>query len=168
MNFRTRVFSIILIICTVLGAVVYARSGQSVFEEHALFLGGKNTVRVWYTDDALTPYLQSKAVTYSEKMSKVRIEPKLVSGIEYLEAINKASLKGDNYPDLFIITNDSLEKAYLAGLALEVDNSNSFIDTKFIVFDLLDNLFSFLNCTQNCIHGYVFCEFIELTNPVKH
>lgn len=128
MNFRTRVFSIILIICTVLGAVVYARSGQSVFEEHALFLGGKNTVRVWYTDDALTPYLQSKAVTYSEKMSKVRIEPKLVSGIEYLEAINKASLKGDNYPDLFIITNDSLEKAYLAGLALEVDNSNSFIN----------------------------------------
>ena len=96
MKLRTRVFSIILILCTVLGAVVYARSGQSVFEEHAIFTGGRTTVRVWYTDDALTTYLQSKAVAYSESMSKVRIEPKLVSGIEYLEAINKASLKNDN------------------------------------------------------------------------
>ncbi|MBR4670522.1 MAG: sugar ABC transporter substrate-binding protein [Butyrivibrio sp.] len=127
MKLRTRIFSIILILCTVLGAVLYARSGQSIFEEHALFNGGRNTVRVWYTDDALTPYLQSKAVAYSETMSKVRIEPVLVSGIEYLEAINKASLKNSNYPDLFIITNDSLEKAYLAGLALEIDNTGNFL-----------------------------------------
>ena len=128
MKLRTRIFSIILILCTVLGAVVYALSGQSIFEEHALFNGGRTTVRVWYTDDALTPYLQSKAVAYSETMSKVRIEPVLVSGIEYLEAINKASLKDNNYPDLFIITNDSLEKAYLAGLALEIDNSGNFLN----------------------------------------
>ncbi|RKM55620.1 sugar ABC transporter substrate-binding protein [Butyrivibrio sp. X503] len=128
MKLRTRIFSIILILCTVLGAVLYAQSGQSIFEEHALFTGGKTTVRVWYTDDALTPYLQSKAVAYSETMSKVRIEPTLVSGIEYLEAINKASLKNSNYPDLFIITNDSLEKAYLAGLALEIDNSGNFLN----------------------------------------
>ncbi len=128
MKLRTRIFSIILIICTVLGAVLYARSGQSIFEEHSLFNGGRTTVRVWYTDDALTPYLQSKAVAYSETMSKVRIEPTLVSGIEYLEAVNKASLNNSKYPDLFIITNDSLEKAYLAGLALEIDNSGNFLN----------------------------------------
>jgi maltose-binding protein MalE len=128
MKLRIKVFSIVLILCMLAGTVLYAGSNkQSVFEDRSLFTINKTTIRLWYTDDALTPYLQSKAVAYSESRSKVRIEPVLVSGLEYLEAINKASLEEDSYPDLFIITNDSLEKAYLAGLALEMDNGE-FLD----------------------------------------
>ena len=41
----------------------------------------------------------------------------LTSGLEYLEEINKASIQSENPPDLYIISNDSLEKAFLAGLA---------------------------------------------------
>ena len=120
MRLKVRILSVILIACTVAGAFVYARSGQSIFENRSLFTKTKTTVRLWYTDEALTSYLQSKAVSYAQVNPNVRIEPVLVSGLEYLEAINKASLTDDNYPDLFIITNDSLEKAYLAGLAMEV------------------------------------------------
>ena len=120
MRLKARIFSIILIACTVAGAFVYARSGQSIFENRSLFTKAKTTVRLWYTDEALTTYLQSKAVSYAKVNPNVRVEPVLVSGLEYLEAINKASLTDDNYPDLFIITNDSLEKAYLSGLAMEV------------------------------------------------
>lgn len=120
MRLKARILSIILIACTVAGAFVYARSGQSIFENRSLFTRPKTTVRLWYTDDALTTYLQSKAVSYAKVNPGVRVEPVLVSGLEYLEAINKASLTDDNYPDLFIITNDSLEKAYLSGLAMEV------------------------------------------------
>lgn len=46
--------------------------------------------------------------------------PKLVSGLEYLETINQDSLQTNSYPDLYIISNDCLEKAYLAGLASPV------------------------------------------------
>ena len=120
MRLKVRILSVILIACTVAGAFVYARSGQSIFENRSLFTKAKTTVRLWYTDEALTSYLQSKAVSYAQVNPNVRVEPVLVSGLEYLEAINKASLTDDNYPDLFIITNDSLEKAYLAGLAMEV------------------------------------------------
>ena len=70
----------------VAGIAVNARSEQSIFEEYSFF-SNKTTVRLWYTDDAITPYLQSVAVSYSESKKDVRIEPKLVSGIEYLEAI---------------------------------------------------------------------------------
>ncbi len=128
MKFRIKIFSIILVLCMLAGTLIYARSKQSVFEDRSIFSLNKTTVRLWYTDDALTPYLQSKAVDYSESHSKVRIEPILVSGLEYLEEINKASLEGENYPDLFIITNDSLEKAYLAGLALEIESGDDFLD----------------------------------------
>lgn len=127
MNFKARLLSIFLILCMVAGIAVNARSEQSIFEEYSFF-SNKTTVRLWYTDDAITPYLQSVAVSYSESKKDVRIEPKLVSGIEYLEAINKASLEGGNYPDIFVTTNDTLEKAYFAGLALEADNTDGFFN----------------------------------------
>ncbi|MDE6202645.1 MAG: extracellular solute-binding protein, partial [Lachnospiraceae bacterium] len=73
----------------------------------------------WYTDEALTSYLGSAAVTYNETHD-VRIVPVLESGLEYLEKINQVSLEG-NEPDMYILSNDLLEKAYLAGLAKEVE-----------------------------------------------
>ncbi len=122
MKLRVRIISIILVALALAGTYVYARSDRSIFEDYSFFSRNKTTVRLWYTDDSLTPYLQSRAVAYSESNSKVRIEPVLVSGLEYLEAVGKASVNEDNFPDLYIITNDSLEKAYLAGLAKEIED----------------------------------------------
>ena len=127
MKLRVRIISIILLACALAGTYLYARSDRSIFEDYSIFTRNKTTVRLWYTDDSLTPYLQSKAVAYSESNSKVRVEPVLVSGLEYLEAVNKASVDEDNYPDLYIITNDSLEKAYLAGLAMEIEDADAFL-----------------------------------------
>ncbi len=77
----------------------------------------KETIYLWYTDDSLTDYLNSKALEYYNQ-TDVRVMTELVSGLEYLEAISKASLSDDeNTPDVYIVSNDSLEKAYLAGLA---------------------------------------------------
>lgn len=132
MKIKIRIFSIILIACTLAGTIVYARSGQSIFENRSLFPGSKTTVRLWYTDDSLTSYLRARAVAFSTTNKNIRIEPVLVSGLEYLEEINKASLTDDNYPDLFILTNDSLEKAYLAGLAMEIaDGENYLLSERF-------------------------------------
>ena len=83
-------------------------------------IGGKQTLYVWYTDEALTDYLNSRALAYMEENSDVRVVPTLVSAVEYLESISDATLKQDVYPDLYLITNDSLEKAYMAGLATEI------------------------------------------------
>ena len=83
----------------------------------------KETIRLWYTDDAITDYLSSKTLDFYNR-TDIRVDIKLVSGLEYLEAINKASLSDDEEtPDVYIITNDSLEKAYLSGLAVELDES---------------------------------------------
>lgn len=83
----------------------------------------KETIRLWYTDDALTDYLSSKVLEFYNQ-TDIRIETRLVSGLEYLEAINNASLNDEEeMPDVYIIGNDSLEKAYLSGLAVELDES---------------------------------------------
>lgn len=140
MNFKTRILSIILVACALAGTIVYARSEHSIFEDYSIFNINKTTVRLWYTDDELTPYLQSRAVAFSDKNSRVRVEPVLVSGLEYLEAVGRASIDDDNLPDLFVITNDSLEKAYLAGLAMEIRDKDGFVSGSIFPEAALDSV----------------------------
>ncbi len=84
-------------------------------------LGGrKETIHLWYTDDALTDYLNSKVLEFYDS-TDIRVDAQLVSGLEYLEAINTASLdEQKDTPDIYIMSNDTLEKAYLAGLATQL------------------------------------------------
>ncbi len=83
----------------------------------------KETIHLWYTDDALTDYLGSKALEFYNQ-TDIRVDVKQVSGLEYLEAVNAASLDdGTDTPDLYILSNDSLEKAYLAGLATQLPDT---------------------------------------------
>lgn len=78
-----------------------------------------DTIYFWYTDDAMTNFINSAAVAFGER-EDVRVIPVLTEDSEYLEALNQASLHSGQVPDAYIISNDSLEKAYLAGLAEEI------------------------------------------------
>ena len=101
-----------------LGITVQQNEEQEI-ESDSLF-GRRETLYLWYTDEALTDYLNSVVVSYSEYQDDVRVVPVYTSGREYLETINQASIHSEEVPDLYIVSNDSLEKAYLAGLASEV------------------------------------------------
>lgn len=132
MNFKKRFTSVILVIAflLVVGAIgfIFMNNG-SEDDEYSLWSVRKETIQLWYTDDALTDYLNNKAVAFYED-TDIRVETKLVSGLEYLENINQASISDDETtPDVYIITNDSLEKAYLAGLATNVQNAELIGDT---------------------------------------
>ena len=96
---------------------------------------GRETIHLWYTDSALTDYLNSVSVAYNESQDRFRAEPSLRSGVEFLEEINRASVAGEeDFPDVYIIGNDQLGKAAMAGLASEVTDKASFADT--VVFPL--------------------------------
>ena len=62
-----------------------AKSGRQITEkqDNTVFTSEKETLYLWYTDEALTSYLSSAAVTYNESHD-VRIVPVLESGLEYL------------------------------------------------------------------------------------
>lgn len=100
------------------GMTVSPKDSEEVPAE-SLF-GHRETLYLWYADETLTDYLNSVAVSYSEYQDEVRVVPVYTPGLEYLETINQASLQTEEVPDLYIVSNDSLEKAYLAGLASEV------------------------------------------------
>lgn len=94
---------------------------QDAEPEVTIVADNKETIYFWYTDEALTEYLNSKAFEYMEQHEDIRVVPTCVSAVEYLEQIQKATQSGQAAPDLYIVSNDNLEKAYLAGLATDLD-----------------------------------------------
>lgn len=123
MSLKKRLTAVVVIAMAAALTFGIARSGMQITEnreEPIVVDNGKDTVYLWYTDEALTSYLSSAAVTYNET-HEVRIVPVLETGLEYLENINKASIES-NAPDMYVLSHDSLEKAYLAGLATEIES----------------------------------------------
>lgn len=95
-------------------------------EQKNTLLSPSKTLRLWYTDDALTDYVASAALSFYED-TDIRVIPVLTSGLEYLENIYDASVRTREYPDVYLVTNDSLEKAYLAGAASEIQDMDNVV-----------------------------------------
>ena len=126
MTFKRRLLMILVLALIAGGLYGAGRLGMAVLpskeeeaEEDFLFKH-RETLYLWYADEGLTDYLNGVAVSYNEYQEEARVVPVYTPGLEYLETINQASLLGEEVPDLYIVSNDSLEKAYLAGLASEV------------------------------------------------
>lgn len=125
MTLRKRLLAVFAVICVAAGVIYVGISGIQVPEketEHRFTFGNKETIYFWYSDESLTDYVNSAAVAFGEK-ENVRVIPVLTGDSEYLEAINKASITGEQIPDVYLLGNDSLEKAYLAGLAAEIQDN---------------------------------------------
>ena len=124
MNFSKRILSAVLVVVMCV-TMLYMGNLVKVEEEKNIF-DHAETLHIWYTDEALTDYLGSMAVKFNEEQG-IRVIPVLQSGLELLENINAASLSKESTPDLFIATNDIIEKAYLTGLAMPIDNSDGVV-----------------------------------------
>ena len=128
MTFKKRFTTVLLLGCAAVGIFALSKTGllhraDETEEEEEIqetLFGHRETLYLWYTDEALTDYLNSVAVSYNDYQEDARVIPVYTSGSEYLETINQASLQSEDVPDLYIVGNDSLEKAYLAGLASEI------------------------------------------------
>ena len=119
MHFKSKLIATAAVIAMAAAAIFGSTFTLSTAEEESSqvswFGADKETIYFWYSDDTMTNYINSAAVSFGEKEG-VRVIPMLTSDSEYLEAINYETLHSEHLPDAYLISNDSLEKAYLAGL----------------------------------------------------
>ena len=130
MSFRTRLVAIILVAVLAIGIIYVGNSNNKQEEadkEQSYYQ--TETVYLWYSDDTYTDFFTNAAVAFHEQYPDIRVIPTLVDSAEYIEGINKASLSGEDYPDIYMLTNDSLEKAYLAGLASKAKDVSYVLDS---------------------------------------
>ncbi len=126
MKFRFKLVAVLIIALLVIGIYnLGTRNNEEAEEEEKQSYYQTETVYLWYSDETFTDYFTSAAVAFHEKNPDVRVIPQLVAPDEYIEYINSASVSGENFPDLYVLTNDALEKAYLAGLASETDKTGT-------------------------------------------
>lgn len=124
---------IALVMCAVFLVGYFAvpmRQFAATEEEEKEIEYDKETVYLWYNDEALTNYLMSAAVEYNTSHD-TRVMPTLVDSLDYLENINATSSKAD-VPDLYIVSHDMLSKAYMAGLAEPISLSAQEFDNLYI------------------------------------
>jgi len=90
----------------------------------------EDTLVIWYADESMTNFINSAALVYSQN-GGMKVKPYLISAVDYLEHVNDASVREDqeeSAPDLIVMTNDNLEKAYLAGLATEIADGGFWVN----------------------------------------
>lgn len=118
---RKRLLAVLLIVCVMAGMLYLGNENEYVGKEEEIstLFRDKETIYFWYSDEELTDFIASAAVAFGAEKD-VRVIPVLTSDSEYLEALNQASLHSTQIPDAFILSNDSLEKAYLSGLASRI------------------------------------------------
>ena len=119
-------FLIVLLSLMVLGVGALSYTGLNGLGYHKLLVESREygTVNFWYTNDLMTNYYNNMASVYNQNNRGVNVVPKLVSASEYLEQIYQASIEGEEYPDIYALTSDMMEKAYLSGLTHAIENED--------------------------------------------
>ena len=101
MSFRTRLVAIILVAVLAIGIIYVGNSNNKQEEaDKEQSYYQTETVYLWYSDDTYTDFFTNAAVAFHEQ-----------------------------YPDIYMLTNDSLEKAYLAGLASKAKDVSYVLDS---------------------------------------
>ncbi|MDO5403170.1 MAG: extracellular solute-binding protein [Eubacteriales bacterium] len=119
----TAVFLVFAMVITCSGCS-FGKPGQAAKN---LKVDKETTITVWYNDENYKKYLELAALEFHSANELVTINPVYISSEDYLEAIYNESVRNGNAPDVFLMSSDYVEKAYLMGLMLEND---SFEDIK--------------------------------------
>lgn len=99
--------------------------------EQEMWSSRKETMYIWYADEALSSYINAAAVRFGDA-ENVRVIPVLKDPSDFMEEINAATMDPETQlPDAYIINNDELEKAYLAGLACEIREGKDMVSRQF-------------------------------------
>ena len=123
-----RVIAVLLCVCMAILCLVTGLKPAPDVTKETNEHDYNDSLIVWYTDDAMTDYLNAMAVEYHEK-GGMRVLPRLHPSSEYVESIYGASIACEAAPDLYIVSNDTLEKAYLSGCAYPVDEEREYLNT---------------------------------------
>ena len=70
---------------------------------------------LWYADDSYADFFTEAAVRYYAKTGK-KVAVQYQDTIDYLGTIYDKTMQDDGYPDVYLISGDSLAEAYLYGL----------------------------------------------------
>ncbi len=107
-------------------------AGEEGVSEAAPAYIDDGSLTLWYTDDALTEYLSSVALSFQQD-NDIKVNVVKKDGVEFLEAINANSVneaqRTEALCDLYVTSHDNLLRAYLSGLASVITDPEEVVNT---------------------------------------
>ena len=129
---RKRLWSVFILMIMLFGVVSASflqKEPQKTEDAPGIFKSEKTVLNLSYTDDVMTDYLKMMSSRYMSENEDVIINLQLADNISYLDDIYESSIqKQEDMPDLFITTDDTLEKACLSGIAAPVPDPEKHIN----------------------------------------
>ena len=132
MHTKKRLISVLLTVAMCACVILWSK-GEIHFEhpgaeEGSAWTSKKETIYVWYDDAALENFMNSAAVSFGNDTG-VRVIPVLKNTSRLLEDVYEATMDPEKQtPDAYVIKNDELGQAYLAGLATEIQNPSGLVN----------------------------------------
>jgi len=133
MHIKKRLFSVLLVVIMA-ASTIFGGRGEIHFpnadegEDEAAWTSKKETIYVWYGDEALESYVSSAALNFGKERG-VRVIPVYKNTSKLLEDVYDATMDPEKQtPDAYVINNDELEQAYLSGLATEIQNRSGLVN----------------------------------------
>ncbi len=109
----------------ILGFAVYGSTKEfrtpSEDTQTSSWLNRSGSLSVWYTDERLTPYITKAAVEFGEQ-ENITVIPVLKPDENFIDECYTASVANESCPDVIIFGSENLEKAYLSGVASEIND----------------------------------------------
>lgn len=85
-------------------------------------------LRLWYDDAVYEAFLEDAAALYYEKEG-IAVELCHVDSVDYVGAIYDATMADEAFPDVYLLSGEELEKAYLYGVAKENEAEAAYAET---------------------------------------
>lgn len=120
----------VLILCVVVITVAHFMQGNAWYEPKETVPDTEDTLKeapkddvvetadliFWYEDESYRTFLEQAVKSYKEETGKV-VELQYIDTLDYLDAVYDATMAEGNYPDVYLLSGEELEEAYLYGLA---------------------------------------------------
>ncbi len=119
-RFRRCCVGILAAVCVMAGC---AASEEPDTKEETT-TAGRLEMNLWYTDEAMDTYMAAAAGSFGQE-HQVTVTPRQISAIDYLENINRQNIEDTDVADVYILNSESLEKAYMTGLAAQLEKDLS-------------------------------------------
>lgn len=100
--------------------IQYVEEEETSTEEAVETRAPETTVslKLWYSDETLTPYLSQCAADYEAANRNVAVTLNLIPESDYVDTLIDGAMKGGSV-DLYLLDNDKLEQMKLAGVAAD-------------------------------------------------
>ena len=123
---QSRIVSVI-IVAVLTAAAAWTTQADTAVESSGMAQTAPDLI-FWYDDSTYDTFFTEAAAAYLAETG-IKVQPQYIGELEYLQTVYDSTMEDGVYPDVWLVSADCLETAYLCGLAARNEKGESYAQT---------------------------------------